>query len=350
MNGSRLSFRTRLITVIAGLGGALAAAIVLLTVGERSTASIPGSAAPAGTVVHHAAVALGAGPPSPGRLGTVHFHSAALGGEADYLVYLPRETVPRRRLPVFYLLHGMPGRPLAFTVDAHIERKLEALIRARRIAPMILVFPDGRVAGRTASDSEWADTPSGRYDSYVADVVRNVDRRFAVIRSRRARAIAGLSAGAYGAANVGLHHVRLFGLIQAWGGYFTETRSGVFAHASPTALADNSPIDYVRRIGALLRRYPLRTFLYAGRHDSFAAQTEPMAATLAAEGVHSRWAIYPGGHSWALWSARVDQMLEMANHDFRHPLPVPRAAHRHHHLTAAAHRRRRHRARHRRRS
>ena len=41
---------------------------------------------------------------------------------------------------------------------------LERLIRERRVTPMILVFPDGRVDGRTASDSEWANTPSGNYE------------------------------------------------------------------------------------------------------------------------------------------------------------------------------------------
>lgn len=122
---------------------------------------------------------------------------------------------------------------------------------------MILVFPDGRIGERTATDSEWANTPAGRFESNVVDVVHNVDQRFATLPSRGDRTIGGLSAGAYGTANVGLHQVALFGLVQ----------------------------------------YPLRTFLYVGNGDSDRGQTPPMAAALRAAGADAHYAIYSGGHN-----------------------------------------------------
>jgi enterochelin esterase-like enzyme len=231
----------------------------------------------------------------------------------------PRHGRPQR-LRVFYGLHGMPGRPLAFTAHAAIEPRMENLIRQARVPPMIMVFPDGRIDGRTSTDSEWADTPSGPFESYVVDVVHDVDHRFATLPHRQDRVIAGLSAGAYGAANVGLHQLRLFGSIQVWSGYFIETHNGVFAHATPAQMAYNSPMDYVQRLRRALTRYPLRIFLYIGHHDEFRSQIAPMAAALKAEGADIGWAIYPGGHSWQLWSAHVDQMLIMAGYGFRHPL------------------------------
>ena len=247
-----------------------------------------------------------------GRLLTVTFYSEALRRRADYLVYLPSEYTPARPLPVFYLLHGMPGRPLAFTVNARIETRLEKLIARHALRPMILVFPDGRIGGRTATDSEWANTPAGRFESYVVDVVRNVDQRFATLASRGDRAIAGLSAGAYGAANIGLHQVALFGLVQVWSGYFTQTRTGVFSHATRAQLAYNSPSDYVRTLRPELDRYPLRALLYVGDGDSDRAQTPPMAAALRAAGANAQYAIYSGGHNWNLWSGHLVQMLIMA--------------------------------------
>jgi enterochelin esterase-like enzyme len=264
-----------------------------------------------------------------GRLMTVDFYSRALGREAEYLVFLPAGYSRSRRVPVFYGLHGMPGRPLAFTVDADIEPRLELLIAQGRVPPMLLVFPDGRIDGRIDSDSEWANTSSGRFESYVVDVVHDVDHRFATLPYRQDRVIAGLSAGAYGAANVGLHQVALFGAIQVWSGYFTETHNGVFARATPATMAYNSPIDYVRTMRRSLGRYPLRAFIYSGTHDGDRRQTPPMAAALRAEGADAQYAIYPGGHSWDLWSPRVDQMLILAGYDFEHPLATPRTA-RHH--------------------
>ena len=102
---------------------------------------------------------------------------------------------------------------------------------------MILVFPDGRIGGSVYSDSEWANTPSGDYESYVLNVVHDVDARFSTLPDRADRVIGGFSAGAYGAINIALHHLSDFASVQVWSGYFTETRSGVFAHASRATLA-----------------------------------------------------------------------------------------------------------------
>ena len=185
-----------------------------------------------------------------GRLVTIYFYSKALRKKTDYLVYVPDQYKVAHPLPVFYMLHGMPGRPLAFTANAGVESRLQALIHEHLASPMILVFPDGRIDENTQSDSEWANTPSGRFESYVVNVVHDVDRRFATRPCRQDRAIAGLSAGAYGAANIGLHQVALFGLIQVWSGYFIETHDGVFAHATRSQLAYNSPLDYVWTMSA----------------------------------------------------------------------------------------------------
>ena len=252
------------------------------------------------------------------------FYSDALRGTADYLVYLPSQYNPSRPLPVFYMLHGMPGRPLAFTVNADVEGRVEGLIRKARMPPMILVFPDGRIGGRTATDSEWANTSSGHFDGYIVDVVRDVDRRFATLHDRQHRVIAGLSAGAYGAMNLALHHLNLFGSVQVWSGYFTQTRTGVFARATPAQLASNSPIDLVAQLGPLLARYPLRAFLFVGRSDPDRDQIEPMARALEARGADVAYAIYPGGHSWRLWQAHIDQMLILAGQDVTSPADVRR--------------------------
>jgi enterochelin esterase-like enzyme len=257
----------------------------------------------------------------PGRLVAVNFDSEALGHTADYLVYLPPGYDPlTHRYPVYYLLHGSPGRPKVFIDIASMGTRLDNLIAEHRMRPMILVMPDGRIADNTYSDSEWANTPSGRYESYVLDVVHDVDQRYATIPKRQDRVIAGFSAGAYGATNIALHNLNVFGSLQAWSGYYLETHNGVFAHASPAVMAYNSPLDYVRRVGRKLRRYPFRAFLFIGRDDNLSPQTEPMANALAAGGASVSYALYHGGHDWELWHAHLNQMLILASRDASHPL------------------------------
>jgi enterochelin esterase-like enzyme len=295
----------------------------------------------------------------PGRLVAVNFESEALRRSADYLAYLPPGYDPlTHRYPVYYLLHGSPGRPKVFIDIASIGTRLDNLIAEHRMRPMILVMPDGRIDDNTYSDSEWANTQSGRYDSYVLDVVHDVDQRYATIPKRQDRVIAGFSAGAYGATNIALHNLDVFGSLQAWSGYYLETHNGVFAHASPAVMAYNSPLDYVRRLGRKLRRYPFRAFLFIGRDDNLSPQTEPMANALAAGGASVSYALYHGGHDWELWHAHLNQMLMLASRDASHPLrrargpartltpgviPIPHGTgnHRHRHRRSAERRSRR---------
>jgi enterochelin esterase-like enzyme len=259
-----------------------------------------------------------------GHLTTVNFYSRSLHRMADYLVYLPPGYGDGpRRYPVYYLLHGSPGRPEVFLGIADMPVRMDNLISQRRMRPMILVFPDGRIGGSTYSDSEWANTPSGDYAAYVVDVVHNVDARFATLANRRDRVIAGFSMGAYGATNILLHNVAVFANLQAWSGYYLQTRSGVFAHADPADLVANSPLRYVAGLDAAIAANPVRAFLFIGRDDDDSPQLAPMARALAAAGGRVSYALYHGGHDWQLWHAHLNQMLVLASRD---TLTAPTAA------------------------
>ena len=260
-----------------------------------------------------------------GRLLNVDFYSRALHRRDYYLVYLPPGYKASRRYPVLYLLHGMPGKPEVFIDIANLDVRLDNLLTQRQLRPMIMVFPDGRMNGNVYSDSEWANTPSGAYANSVLDVVKNVDQRFSTIRKRQDRVIGGFSAGAYGAINIALHHLPVFGSAEVWSGYFTQTRTGVFANASSQVLRDNSPLDYVSSLKAKLASNPLRVFMFVGRDDEASAQIAPMAKALNQAGADTTYAIYPGGHDWDVWYPRLNQMLVLASNDFSKPLSASRS-------------------------
>jgi enterochelin esterase-like enzyme len=250
-----------------------------------------------------------------GQLVDIDFYSAALGRKADYLAYLPPGYGGGQRYPVYYLLHGSPGRPKVFIDIASMDVRMDNLISQHRMRPMILVMPDGRIGGSAMSDSEWANTPAGQFESYVLNVVADVDHRFATLPDRHDRVIAGFSAGAYGATNIALHNPSVFAGLQSWSGYYLQTRSGVFRHAGRATLAYNSPLDYVHRLSPALRADPMRAFLLVGRDDDDSPQTPLMAGALAKAGAGVSYALYPGGHDWQLWHSHIDQMLILASRD-----------------------------------
>jgi enterochelin esterase-like enzyme len=293
-----------------------------------------------------------------GHVETVEFYSPALHRRADYLASLPPGyDRSRRRYPVYYVLHGSPGRPEVFVGIAGMPVRMDNLLSRHRMRPMILVFPDGRIGGSTYSDSEWATTRAGDFAGYVMNVVADVDQRFRTIADRRDRVIAGFSAGAYGATNIALHNLATFAALESWSGYYLETRSGVFAGADRAQLTANSPRDYVSGLRPQFAADPFRAFLFIGRDDDLSPQTQPMAVALADAGATVSDALYPGGHDWQLWHAHLNQMLILASRDTLVPpgrssgrartltpgvVPIPHGLGRHHHGRRAARARRRH--------
>lgn len=281
-----------------------------------------------------------------GKLERIEFYSPALQRTTAYLAYLPPGYRPGLRYPVYYLLHGSPGQPSVYLAIVSIGIRMANLIGEHRMAPMILVFPNGEIHGSLFSDSEWANTPAGAFENGVIDVVHDVDHRFFTLPGRAHRVIAGFSAGGYGALNIALHHLDVFGNVQSWSGYFRQSRTGVFAHASPAVLAANSPLREVATLAAPLAVDPLRAFLFTGRDDNVSPQTIPMARALAAQGATVSYALYRGGHDWQLWRAHVNQMLILASRNATRPLtrgngqastltpgviPIPRGRGRLHH-------------------
>jgi enterochelin esterase-like enzyme len=207
-----------------------------------------------------------------------------------------------------YLLHGAPGAPRTFITACAAGVAMDTLAAQRAISPFLIVMPDGR-DGSFAGDTEWADTAHGRYERFVLDV----DRRFPTVADRRHRVIAGNSEGAYAAANLGLRHLGTFGALEAWTGYYQQTRTGVFAQATAAVPRSYSPADTVRGLHRQIARRPLQAYLYAGEQDPDVVQLAPFAAELRAAGAHVEARVLPGRHDWRLWRAQTPVMLRWAS-------------------------------------
>ena len=273
--------------------------------------------------VHNYSVYRGFPPPSDphgipsGRLVEAHFQSQALGRQDSYMVYEPPgfEHLAAKgvRFPVLYLLHGTVSTASHYINVGRVGVNLDELLAAGRTHPFLIVMPQS-TDGSFIDDTEWANTSHGAYESEVMDIVQQVDEHWPTIPNRSARAIAGLSMGGYGALNVGLHHLSTFGTIESWSGYFKQTRTGVFAGASPAELRLNSPAAFAKTIGPELQRLPLRVFLYSGAQDHLTHLQPGFARELRRLGAVVRTAEPPGVHDWRLWRSEMPVALRYAGH------------------------------------
>src|SRR4029077_4018634 len=123
----------------------------------------------------------------PGIVQRLSVPSPALGGRTqETYVYLPSGYAQQthKRYSVLYLLHGFPGRPLAFLQTVQMGIVDDTLTTRRRAQPLILVMPFGSTG--TFTDEEWVNgiSPGNRWASFVArDLVRAVDARYRTIRT-----------------------------------------------------------------------------------------------------------------------------------------------------------------------
>jgi S-formylglutathione hydrolase FrmB len=241
----------------------------------------------------------------PGITKPVSVPSAALGGRSqETYVYLPSGYAqhPRRRYPVLYLLHGFPGRPLAFLQTVQMGVIDDALTARRRAQPLILVMPFGSTS--TFTDKEWVDgvAPGNGWSTFVArDLVRYVDSHFRTVASGAGRAIAGLSEGGYGAFDIALHHPGEFSLVESWSGYQRPDKLRSIFGSKLQLLPANDPRRLVRREATSLRTLGTYFWFYSGSTDRLHAQNADFARELDSLRLPHRYFVAYGGHNWALW-------------------------------------------------
>lgn len=130
-------------------------------------------------------------------------------------VYLPPQysSEPAQRFPVVYFLHGFLGSALqwlnASAFTANVPERLDGLVAAGAIPPVIGVFADGWSA---LGGSQWINSESiGRYRDVVArDLVHWTDKTFRTLAKGSARALVGKSSGGYGALVISRFHPDVF--------------------------------------------------------------------------------------------------------------------------------------------
>jgi enterochelin esterase-like enzyme len=248
---------------------------------------------------------------APARTLSITCRSPALGGSLPAQVFLPAGYDPHgERYPVVYFLHGLPATATSYTKNAFVA---QSLVAARQRA--IVVTPQG--AQNDNDDREYLDwSPSENWQRAISqDLTLCVDRRFQTIANRTGRALVGLSAGGYGAANIGLRSLQTFAAVESWSGYFVATDASgyrVLKLSTPAAQRAATVPDGPGLAGQLSRR-PTFIGFYVGRADQrFLAMNEAFDTALSRAGVGHIFRTYPGGHSVTLWEAQAPGWLAMA--------------------------------------
>lgn len=207
-------------------------------------------------------------------------------------IYRPGGIADTAKLPVLYLLHGLPGSASDLWTQFDGKKLLDAEF-AHGATPYEVVTLDGH--GAKHRDTEWADSADGadEVESFVLDVaIPAVEGS----RGRDAchRAIAGFSMGGFGAMNLAQRHPDVFGQVAAIAGYFhLDDPDSVFGNSLAVQKA-NSPDQQVARMRGL------RVFLLDAGQENVPlvkGETDRLAKLLVSEKIPVRLDYAPGVHS-----------------------------------------------------
>jgi len=250
---------------------------------------------------------------------TIQFKSELIGQVLPYDALLPvGYAESNKRYPVLYLLHGLFGR-----YDDWVTRTNLAEYAANY--DVIIITPEGHDSWYTDS----AGAATDKYESYfIRELISDVDARFRTIKDRRARGVAGLSMGGYGALKYGLKNPELFAFAASFSGALdpairTDDNPGfawnilrpsinaVFGPRSSQTRITNDLHQIARGLSA--SQIASLPYLYfdCGLEDGFLATNREFAEILLSKKIPHQYRQLPGGHTWAYWDQQVREILRL---------------------------------------
>ncbi|HEV2176290.1 MAG TPA: alpha/beta hydrolase family protein [Terriglobia bacterium] len=250
---------------------------------------------------------------------TVHFFSKALNQDRAFNLILPLDyETSTSRYPVLYLLHGYGGNNTDWTEQTNLS---EYAARYR----LIIVMPNGSNGWYVNNASD----PKQRFeDQIIKDLIPYVEDHYRTIPLRRARAIAGLSMGGYGAMFLGLKHYEMFTAIASFSGALgvahgllnppanaTEQErkniADIHSHFGPDGSAsaqERDPFELVKKVPPA--EMPMLYFAEGGE-DFLIDSNHQFVALLAKLRIPYEYReVSPREHTWDFWDEQIRVFLE----------------------------------------
>ncbi|MCK5638856.1 MAG: esterase family protein [Flavobacteriaceae bacterium] len=206
-----------------------------------------------------------------------------------------------KNFPVLYLLHGATGD---FT---NWITKVPQIKTYANQYQMIIVCPDGDPF------SWYFDSPVDkkyRYETYISkELISEIDKKYPTIKSKKGRAITGLSMGGHGAFYLAFKHQDLFGSVGSMSGgmnyiplahkenYELTKRLGDY-DLHPKNWKNNTIINMTD----LVVDKDLKIYFDCGINDFLFNSNKELHEKMLKQNIPHDYTERPGGHSWDYWS------------------------------------------------
>ncbi len=219
-----------------------------------------------------------------GKVETVAYDSKSVGTRRKMLVYTPPGFSTDRTYPVLYLLHGIGGDEEEWHRHGKPEVILDNLYAAQKIAPMIVVMPNGRAQKNDRAEGDvFRSAPAFEAD-LLKDVIPFIEAHYPARKGPENRALAGLSMGGGQSLNFGLGNLDTF----AWVGGFSSAPNT----RAPEKLLPK-PEDAAPRLKLL--------WVSCGDKDGLIEISQRVHGYLKEHHVPHVWHVDSGPHNFDVW-------------------------------------------------
>jgi S-formylglutathione hydrolase FrmB len=264
-----------------------------------------------------------------GRIECRSTQSEILHRAVRYCAILPPsyESSKSRRYPVLYFLHGLGGDE-QMLVTSGGWNIIEDLWQQHTIGEFLIVTPD-------ADTSFYINSHDGRdhyEDFFLREFIPFIDRAYRTSPLRRSRGIAGISMGGYGALHIAFRHPEFFAAVSANSAALLDKFPDVrFANPQQSLLLrvlrafgtppdpafwrGNDPLTLARTADLA----GLKIYFDCGTEDDYGFERGAQALNdiLAARKIPHEFHLYPGGHDWQYFAARLPAVFEFHSQAFR---------------------------------
>lgn len=256
-----------------------------------------------------------------GNLSKVWYDSPTLKMKRRMTVYTPAGYDKGRNYPVLYLLHGAGGDEDSWSTLGRAAQIMDNLIAGGKAKPMIVVMTNGNIDCQ-AAPGEWsrgmyaptfmgsvnfAATPAATMDESFPDVIKYVESHYKVMKSKKGRAICGLSMGGGHTFAISKRYPDMFDYV----GLFS---AGL--HIGPNAGSETfysilqGDGQVQKELKALFQNRPSLYWIGMGKTDFLYAQTADLRKYLDEHDYPYTYVETEGGHIWRNWRVYLTQFAQ----------------------------------------
>jgi enterochelin esterase-like enzyme len=244
-----------------------------------------------------------------GRIDTIRYPSKTVGVTRRAIIYTPPGYSSSATYPVLYLLHGIGGDEKEWLNNAQPQIIFDNLYAAKKLAPMIVVMPNGRAmkddrAGGNVFDSLKVQAFATFERDLLSDLIPFIESNYPVHKDRDHRALAGLSMGGGQSLNFGLGNLPTF----AWVGGFSSAPNT----RKPEVLVPDP--EAVKSLKLL--------WISCGDADRLISFSQRTHDYLESKGVPHIFYIEPGGHDFKVWKNDLYLFSQLLFKDIGSSIPT----------------------------